>query len=62
MELKEYIKDRLAELEDFQADYERKARKKGQTMFRPEDQWAELFSEFMERYSVNQDDQSQEAA
>lgn len=59
MELKEFIDSRKALLDDFAFVYERlKSRKVKPTMFRPEDEWASIYEEFLLGYG---DGESSEA-
>jgi hypothetical protein len=50
MNLKEFEQAQLQLVRNFVADYERDRKKNGQTLFRPAEQWSELFAEYRENY------------
>ena len=50
MELKEFIAEQKALLDDFEADYERRRKKKSLTLFRRPSEWDELYGEYKEIY------------
>lgn len=64
MDLIEFIESRKALLDDFAFRYERtksKSRKSKPTMFRPEDEWASIYEEFLLGYSDGEDGESEAA-
>lgn len=60
MQLSEWVEQQKQLLDDFQANYERQRKRKQQTMFRPADQWKELYEDFYTIYAdtgiYNRDD------
>lgn len=50
MELHEFVAQQKALLDDFAADYERRKRRKQLTLYRPHNQWEELYGEFKDIY------------
>lgn len=53
MQLKEFLKEKVQELEDFEFNYNRKRN----TQFRPREQWEELLAEYLESHSATHKDQ-----
>jgi hypothetical protein len=48
MELKEFLAEQKALLDEFEAEYERKRRKKSMTLFRPPSEWDQMYGDFKE--------------
>lgn len=47
MQLKEFVADQRALLDEFERDYEQRRKKRGMTLFRPEEEWREFYQEFL---------------
>ncbi|BAG41616.1 hypothetical protein [Ralstonia phage phiRSL1] len=48
MQLKDFLKEKAQELEDFEFNYNRKKN----TQYRPREQWEELLTEYLESHSA----------
>jgi hypothetical protein len=53
MQLSEFIETQKQQIDDFGAYYEKQRKRKTLTMFRPEEQWATLLTEYLENHNGN---------